>query len=96
MKIIVVATRNEKATPEAIQPYLDLEAKTALSLMADDFVREIYGRADGQGAVLVVEADGEAEVRDRLSALPLMQNGFLDLTIYPVGPYRGIAQAAQR
>lgn len=94
MKIIVVATRTEKATPEAIQPHLDTEAKTALSLVAEDFVREIYSRADGKGAVLVVEAADEAEARARLSKLPFIQRGFLALDIYPVGPYRGIVQAA--
>ncbi|MDJ0949497.1 MAG: hypothetical protein QNJ94_11300 [Alphaproteobacteria bacterium] len=95
MKIIVIATRTAKATRDAVAPHLDEEARTALSLMADDFVREIYSRADGQGAILVLEAADEAEARERLSILPFARMGFLDLTVIPVSPYRGIVQAAK-
>lgn len=94
MKIIVVATRTEKATAEAVAPLLEKEAKTALGMMADDVVREIYGRADGKGAVLVFEAADENEVRERLGQLPFAQHGFLDFDIYPLVPYRGIVAAA--
>lgn len=95
MKIVVVAHRNAKATPEAIEPFLETEAKRALSMMAEDVLREIYGRADGKGAVLVFEAKDEAEVRKRLGELPFVQKGFLDLDIYPLVPYRGIVAAAK-
>lgn len=95
MKVIVIATRTEKATKEAVTPLLEKEAKTALGMMADDFVREIYGRADGNGAILVCEASGEDEVREKIGQLPFAQKGFLDLDIYPVVPYRGIVAASQ-
>lgn len=94
MKIIVVATRTEKATPEVMEPFLESETKKALSFVAEDFVREIYGRADGKGAVMVIEAADEGEVRRRLGELPFAQKGFLDLDVYPLVPYRGIVKAA--
>jgi len=95
MKIVVIAHRNAKATAEAIEPLLGPEAKKALSMYAQDVIREIYGRADGKGAVLVFEAKDEAEVRARLGELPFAQQGFLDFDVYPLVPYRGIVNAAK-
>lgn len=95
MKIVVVLHRNEKATPEAVAPLLESEAKKALSLMAEDFVREIYSLANGKGALMVIEAKDESEVRRRLGELPFVQKGFLDFEIHPVVPYRGIVAAVK-
>lgn len=95
MKIIVIAHRNEARPPEDFAPHLQAEVKTALSLLAEDFIREIYSRADGKGAILIVEAADEDEARRRLAELPLARNGLLTFDIYPVGPYRGIVAAAK-
>jgi len=92
MKIIVVATRN--GDPDEIAKLLEPEAKMALQMVADDFVREIYGRKDGQGAVVVVEADSLEAAQERLGKLPLVAAKLLDLEFYPVGAYRAIAAMA--
>jgi len=94
MKIIVVATRNANATQEAVAPLAQAEAKKALELWASGLVREINGRADGQGAILVIEAASEDEARAALAELPLAQAGLLDLDFIPVVPYRGLGLAA--
>ena len=95
MKIIVIATRTDAATPDAVKPLLADEARTALSFMAEDFVREIYGREDGKGAVIVCEAANEDEVRAKLGKLPFAQKGFLDFDVIPLVPYRGIVAASK-
>ena len=92
MKIVIVATRT--GDPDAIAPLLQGEAQKALKLVASDFIREIYSRKDGEGAILIVEASSEEEARERLQSLPLVQNGLLSLDIYEVGPYRGFVAAA--
>jgi hypothetical protein len=94
MKIVVIAHRSAKFKPEDIAPHLAVEARRALQFVAEDFVREIYSRRDGKGAVLVVEADSEATARAKLADLPLAKLGMLDFEFYPVGPYRGIVAAA--
>jgi hypothetical protein len=95
MKIIVIAHRSQKVPPEELAKHLPAEAKRALQFFAEDFVREIYSRKDGKGAVLIVEAESEAAARARLADLPLVKLGMLDLDFYPVGPYRGIVAAAK-
>ena len=95
MKIVVVATRSDKFTAEEFAPHMGPEARKALQFVAEDFFREIYSRADGKGAIIVLEAPSEEEAQARLSELPLVQAGMLDLELYPVQPYRGIVAAAE-
>ncbi|MDX1710199.1 MAG: hypothetical protein R3316_03575 [Rhodovibrionaceae bacterium] len=95
MKMILIAHRNQSRPKEDFEPWFEPEAKKALSLMAEDFFREIYSRADGKGAVMVVEADTVEEVERRLQELPFVQNDLLSFEIYPVVPYRGIVDAAK-
>jgi len=92
MKIIVVATRKEDASPEEFAPHLAAEANHALGLYRDEVVREIYSRADGKGAILVMECADEAEAGQLLAELPLAKVGLLSFEIHGVRPYRGIVQ----
>ena len=92
MKIFVVATRT--GDPDKIGPLLEPEAKMALGMVADDFVREIYSRKDGMGAIVVVEADSLEDAQARLGKLPLVEANLLTLEYYPVGAYRAIVAAA--
>ena len=92
MKIIAIATRKADAPPEAFAPHLESEANTALSLYRDETVREIYSRADGKGAILVMECRDEAHALQVLQTLPLARVGLLSFDIYGAKPYRGIVQ----
>ncbi len=94
MKVIIIATRADRPFSE-FEPLMDKEAKQALTFMAEDFVREIYSRNDGKGAIMVCEGESEEAVLERMSALPLVQAGLLHLEPYGVGPYRGIVNAAK-
>jgi hypothetical protein len=95
MKILVVAHRSETHKPEDFAPHLPAESKKALELVAEDFIREIYSRADAKGAVVIVEAKDEAEARARLGELPLAKAGMLRFEFYPLKPYRGFVEAAR-
>ena len=89
MRFFVIATRNQTALPdEFTAELLDFEGKTALKLLAEDFIREIYNRTDGKGGVIVVEADSESEVKERLGTLPMVQKGLLSLEIYGTKVWR--------
>jgi hypothetical protein len=92
MKIFVVATRT--GDPDEIAKLLEPEAKMALGMVADDFVREIYSRKDGMGAVLCVEADSLEDAQARRGKLPLVEANLLTMEYYPVGAYRAIVAAA--
>ena len=90
MKIFVVATRNEDRPAEDFAPLMDPEADYALKLYKEEFVREIYSRTDGKGALVVVEAINEEKALEILSNLPLAKAGLLSFEAYGTSAYRGI------
>lgn len=96
MRFVVIAHRNPDADPSEFKPELmEAEAKTALGMLAEDFAREIYSRTDGKGAVLIVEADSEDEVKKRLAELPLAKAGLLTADVYGIKVYRAIEAMAK-
>ena len=95
MKVLAIATRKADAKPEDFAPHLEPEVGVALSLYRDEFVREIYSRTDGKGAILVLECDDEAHALKLLNTLPLSEAGLLNFEIYGTKPYRGIVQYAK-
>lgn len=92
MKVVAIATRKQDAKPEDFAPHLDAEANAALSLYRDEFIREIYSRTDGKGAIVVLECNDVAHAERVLAQLPMIKAGLLSVEIYGVKPYRGIVQ----
>ena len=92
MKIVAIATRKQDAKPEAFAPHLEAEANAALALYRDEFIREIYSRTDGKGAVVVLECNDIAHAERVLAQLPMVKAGLLSVELYGVKPYRGIVQ----
>ena len=90
MKIFVVATRNQDKPAEDFAPLMDSEADYALKLYKEGFVREIYSRTDGKGALVVVEDSDEGAALETLSNLPLAKAGLLSFEAYGTTAYRGI------
>ena len=90
MKVIVVATRKQDAKPEEFAPHLESEANAALTLYRDEYVREIYSREDGKGAIVVFECDDVAHAQRLFQQLPLAKAGLLSAEFYGTKPYRGI------
>ena len=95
MKIFVVATWNQDRPAEDFAPLMDPEADFALKLYKEGFIREIYSRTDGKGALVVVEADNEEEAVNKLSDLPLAKAGLLSFDIYGTTAYRGIIRGIE-
>ena len=89
MKFFVIGKRKESIKPEQFAEYLDLEAKMAIQLFRDEFIRELYSIKGGKGACMVIEANDENEIREKLGALPFVKNNYLDIDIIEVKPYRG-------
>ncbi len=89
MRIVAIAHRSDKHRPEDFAPHLEAESAYAMKLYAEEKVRELYSRSDGKGAVLVVEAESEAEAEEILGGLPLVKLGMLSFDLYGIKPYRG-------
>ena len=81
--------RTESFTEAEFAARVEQEIEQARALYAQGFVRHIWHRADIAGACLLVEADSEGQVRERLNTLPFVQAGMLEVTIIPLQPYAG-------
>ena len=89
MKFFVIGKRKESIKPEQFAEYLDLEAELAIKLFKEEFIRELYSIKGGKGACMIVEAESEDEIKEKLSILPFVKNNYLDIDIIEVKPYRG-------
>ena len=95
MRFIAIAHRRPEFSPDDFVPHLKAESERALHMLADGKVRDIYSRADGKGAVLMLEAADEAEARSLMDSLPLVQKGMLEVDIYGIAPYRAFIAGLQ-
>jgi muconolactone delta-isomerase len=89
MKFFVIAKRKEDIDKEEISKHLEEEAKIAIQLFREEFIRELYSIKGGKGACMIVEASDEDEITKKLNVLPLVKNNYLDIDILEVKPYRG-------
>ena len=89
MKCVAIATRNPDFAPDEFEPHLPDETRQAIQLYSEGKIREIYSRADGKGAVLIIEAEDEEEARNFTNTLPLVKLGMISFEIYGTAPYRG-------
>jgi muconolactone delta-isomerase len=68
---------------------VDQEIAQARVLYGEGFFRHLWHRKDVPGACLLIEADSEAHVRERLATLPFFRAEMLDVSIIPLRPYAG-------
>lgn len=81
--------RTERFTDAEFAARVDDEIAQARVLYANGFIRQIWHRSDIAGACILVEAESEAQARERLNTLPLVRAGMLEVTIIPLKPYAG-------
>jgi hypothetical protein len=79
--------------PEKAQtPAAESEFQTVRGLYTDGLVQQVWLRGDAGGACMIVEAASTDEVAEKLGALPLVREGYLQPpTIVPLKPYSGFA-----
>ena len=85
MKIIAYDQFKPGVAKESITLNLLKEEMTyAWRLQKAGVIREIYGRADAPGGVIVFECGTVDEVKDYVAAFPLAKAGFLEWTFLPL------------
>lgn len=91
MQFLVLNERNSKDfTPEDFAPKVGGEVQRVKELYAETFVRQIWHRDDVPGGVLLVEADSEAQAREKLATLPLVAAGMVQVAqVVPLKPFAG-------
>ncbi len=83
------AKEKKNIEQEKFAEFADEEARKAINLFKEEFIRELYSIKGGKGACMIVEANSEEEILIKLSDLPFVKNNYLDIDIIEVKPYRG-------
>ena len=89
MKFFVIGKRKENIEQDKFAEFADEEARKAITLFKEEFIRELYSIKGGKGACMIVEANSEEEILLKLSDLPFVKKNYLDIDIIEVNPYRG-------
>ena len=88
--LAVTRRRTESFSDAEFEERIEAERQQARMLYVENTLRQIWHRADVGGAVLMFEADSEAEARRAIEQLPLHQAGMLELVmLIPLKPYGG-------
>ena len=92
MKLLALEIEKPGVEGSAFQPFLKAEAKKVWQFYQQDFIREIYFRADQNSAVLILECKDLEEAAGKLSELPLVLEGLIEFELIPLVPYPGLAR----
>ena len=87
--LTITRRRSERFTDAEFTSLIEQEIAQARVLYAEGFFRQLWHRTDTPGACLLIEADSEAHVHERLNTLPLFKAGMLDVSVIPLKPYAG-------
>ena len=93
MQFLTISRRRTESFSDAdFAARRDEEVAQARALYAEGFLRQLWTRGDLAGACLLVEADSEEQVREKLNTLPLYRGGMLEFSIIPLKPYVGFSR----
>ncbi len=89
MKILAIEKEFAGKTSEKFQLHMEAEARRVWELYKDGVIREIYFRSDRTSAILILECDNLEKAKEKLSTLPLVQEGLIYFDFIPLAPYPG-------
>ena len=97
MQFIVVFQPKEAfrtAGPPADFPQVEqAEQVQAKALYRSGGVRQIWAlQTEGKGAVGLFEAASQDELRSMIGSFPMIQKGYADHQVFPLGPFEAFAQ----
>ena len=92
MRILALEITKQEISADDIQAILTEEARMVWNLYQDDFIREIYFRADRPSAILILECSDIREAKQQLSELPLVSANLIDFELIPLAPYPGFSR----
>jgi hypothetical protein len=84
--VIVILTVKEGITRDQIMAVMPAEVRQTVQLYLDGKVREWYSRADGRGAVFLLNAGDVEEAHAVMDGLPLAKRNLVDHAYIAVGP----------
>ena len=84
--VLVILTAKSGVTREQVMAGMPAEVRATVQLYVDGKIREWFSRADGRGAVFLLDAKDAHEAETIMDALPLAKQNLMDHEYIAVGP----------
>jgi len=84
--VLVILTAKPDVTREQVMAVMPSEVRQTVQLYVGGKIREWFSRADGRGAVFVLDARDVADAHAIMESLPLARQGLVDHEYIAVGP----------
>ncbi len=94
--VFALLTARPGVTREQVMALMPAEIRATVKLYLGGKIREWHARADGKGAVFLLNARDEAEAKAILETLPLAKEHLLDHSYIPVGPLKPLGLLLDR
>ena len=85
-EVLVILTPKTGVTPEQIMAVIPAEIRATVQLYLDGKIREWFSRADGRGAVFLLDTKDVQEAHTIMDGLPLAKQDLMDHEYIAVGP----------
>jgi hypothetical protein len=76
---MIAIARGSITEPDRLGPFIDAEMRVVGQLKDEGVMKAIYRRAAGPGVVIILEGQNIDAMRERMSALPFVQEGLMTL-----------------
>ena len=89
--VLVILTAKENVTREQVMAVMPTEVRQTVQLYLSGKIREWFSRADGRGAVFLLDTKDVAEAHAIMGGLPLTKQNLMDheyIAIDPLLPLR--------
>jgi hypothetical protein len=84
--VMVILTVKEGVTRDQVMAVMPAEVRQTVQLYLNGKVREWYSRADGRGAIFLLDTKDVAEAHAVMDGLPLAKQNLMDHEYIAVGP----------
>ena len=76
---MIAIARGSITEPDRLGPFIDAEMRVVGQLKDEGVMKAIYRRAAGPGVLIILEGQNMDAMRERMSALPFVQEGLMTL-----------------
>ena len=84
--VLVILTARANVTREQVMAVMPTEVRQTVQLYVSGKIRDWFSRADGRGAVFLLDAKDVAEAHAIMEGLPLAKQHLVDHEYIAVGP----------
>jgi hypothetical protein len=84
--VLVILTAKANVTRDQVMAVMPTEVRQTLQLYVSGKIREWFSRADGRGAVFLLETKDVAEAHAIMEGLPLAKQNLVDHEYIAIGP----------